>query len=153
MTRIPKPLQSNFFSEEQIQKLFPKEIDYYKQEKENWVVSGEEFEKLLFQWKEDVFPKLQTLYSKREVQAATPHMKRGISLFLSLLFWTNEKPVHLFEWEKQLNSFSLIPFNTIERLKFIMKYPNLYHSMIQLKELMLEMEKLYRKSLIMKKKQ
>lgn len=151
MIPIPKPLQSNFFREEQIQILFAKEFHYYTQEKENWVVSEVEIEQLLYQWKEDVFPILQNLHSKREIQTVIPLMKKGISLFFSLLFWTNEKPVHLNEWEKNLDSFSFIPLNTIERLQFIMKHPNLYHSFIQLKELMSEMEKLYRKSLIMKK--
>jgi hypothetical protein len=104
---------------------------------------------LLADWKK-VKEELEVLYRERDQKSTIDGMKKGISLFIQFLFWTNEQPIN------SSRSFSLEflevkPVNLEERLGFIIARPNLFHSYRQLSELMTEQEKLYAKKNILKK--
>jgi hypothetical protein len=93
---------------------------------------------------------IENLYRQREKSEIIEAMKKGIGLFLQFLYWSNGKPVYL----KELPTFSdlsLKPVNLDERAGFIISRPSLYHSFIQLCELMVEQEKLLAKADTMKK--
>ncbi|MBS4173241.1 YpoC family protein [Bacillus sp. FJAT-49736] len=78
-------------------------------------------------------------------------MLEGISLFLSLLFWSNNNPVHLYDWEKQVKLFAIKPYNCKERLHFILANYRNYSAFIQLSELFLEQQKHFAKKIVMEK--
>lgn len=93
---------------------------------------------------------LDALFSKREISLVLPHMKKGIGLLLEFVYWGNGVPVVLSN-SIDTTKLSIKPVNISERLEFIMKRPSLYHSFIQLSELIGEMNKLYVKQHVMKK--
>lgn len=93
---------------------------------------------------------LQSIFEKRDRKTALLPMKKGISLFLEFLHWANEHPVVLSP-EINFDKLLIKPVNIKERLAFIMARPDLYHSFMQLVELMTEMEKGYNKALAIKK--
>jgi hypothetical protein len=93
---------------------------------------------------------LEDLYRQRKKQGIDEAMKKGMSLFLQYLFWCNGKPVCL----KEFPDFSVLrmkPVNLEERAGFIAARPGLYHSFVQLCELMNEQEKLWAKENVIKK--
>lgn len=104
---------------------------------------------ILFKEWQQVKDQLNLLHHKREQKNIVQIMKKGIGLFIQFLFWSNGKPVQLteplpvFEMEYQ-------PVNVQERLEFVISRPKLFHSFIQLSELMSEQEKHYyvKKSII-----
>lgn len=101
---------------------------------------------LLFQlWKEKEV-KLNTLHDKRERSDVKVHVIGGIALLLQAIFWMNQVPVRsLADWEKEISQLPEIPVNIEERLDFVMKKPELYHSFIQLQQLFTESSKLFYK--------
>ncbi|WML45078.1 YpoC family protein [Neobacillus sp. PS3-40] len=114
-----------------------------------WVSYEEVIPTLLDKWQTEK-DHLKLLHRERDQKNILQSMKKGIGLFIQLLFWSNGEPVQLNE------SFSILelaykPVNVQERLRFIISRPNLFHSYIQLSELMLEQEKQYEKKNIMKK--
>ncbi|WP_227395303.1 YpoC family protein [Jeotgalibacillus aurantiacus] len=79
-------------------------------------------------------------------------MVKGLSLFLTLLFWTNEKYVNVYDWESELDHLEVKIVNPKERIQFVLKRPAVYFSFIQLDEMMTEMHKMAAKKVAMKKK-
>ncbi|PPA71231.1 YpoC family protein [Jeotgalibacillus proteolyticus] len=81
-----------------------------------------------------------------------PLMKRGISVFFMMLFWSNQQPVTLLEWEKPIKGFKVVCLNPIERIAFILKQPNAYFSFLQLHEMMDELHKSSAKHIALNKR-
>ncbi|MED3553602.1 YpoC family protein [Cytobacillus praedii] len=94
--------------------------------------------------------KLEEIFTNRKYKDAIPPMKKGIGLFLQFVYWANGQPVH-FDMPLSSESLKVQPVNLEERISFIMQRPALYHSFIQLNELLIEMEKQYVKHMAMKK--
>lgn len=161
---VPKQLEhSFFFSEEKVswpqnninifcpEIPFIHEIAYYSiiNSYKPWENITESIPVLLNEW-DKLKKDLVKLFETRDKKNTMLPMKRGISFFIELLYWTNEKPVVLVpmiinpEWKYK-------PVNVKERFEFLLSRPNLYHSFIQLSELMAEMEKQYAKKLVIEK--
>lgn len=94
---------------------------------------------------------LETLYRNRDQLTTLQGMKKGIGLFIHFLYWSNDRQVKLNELEP-LGSIEMKPVNLEERLGFIIRRPNLFHSYRQLSELVTEQEKLLAKKNIVKKR-
>ncbi|WP_163100961.1 YpoC family protein [Peribacillus alkalitolerans] len=93
---------------------------------------------------------LKVSFQTRDFQNLLPLMKKGISCCFSILFWQNNQPVNLKNWEHKTTLLYYKPINFIERMGFILSRPKLFHSFIQLSQLMEELTKTYHKSLILK---
>jgi hypothetical protein len=103
---------------------------------------------LLIRW-EEVKKLLAVHFENRETEKALIPMEEGIEIFLSLLTLTNES-----EWNKDESTMMELqwkPVNVLERISFIKKRPTLFHSYIQLSELITEQEKQVKKKLAIKK--
>ena len=94
---------------------------------------------------------LETLYRNRDQQTTLQGMKKGIGLFIHFLYWSNDRQVNLKKLEP-LDRIEMKPVNLEERLGFIIRRPNLFHSYRQLSELITEQEKLFAKKSIVKKR-
>ncbi|WP_299094134.1 YpoC family protein [uncultured Metabacillus sp.] len=80
------------------------------------------------------------------------NMIHSISLFVISLYWANQKPVSsLLPAEMMISQLPLKPANCEERLSFIINKPSGYHSFIQLQQLFSEFEKMFSKSLAIKR--
>ncbi len=105
--------------------------------------------KILVEW-ETTKAQLDQLFRNRDQKNTGEWMEEGVILFLQFLYLTNQEtyiatdpiPYHQFRFK---------PVNIEERLGFIISRPTLFHSYRQLSELMVEQEKLYGKSRIIKK--
>ncbi|MES5954228.1 GTPase [Bacillus fungorum] len=107
---------------------------------------------LLNAWK-NKHEEIATLFRNRSKQEAEGPMILFAAHFLSIVYWLNEQPVHsLNEMEDYTSKLEVQPVNFIERYSFIIKKSNNYHSYIQLAQLYIELEKLYVKKMITKKK-
>ncbi|WP_313798526.1 YpoC family protein [Cytobacillus sp.] len=93
---------------------------------------------------------LEEIFSKRKYKDAIAPMKKGIGLFMEFVYWANELPVH-FGMPLSSECLKVQPVNLGERIGFVIQRPALFHSFIQLNELMTEMEKQYVKHLAIKK--
>lgn len=93
---------------------------------------------------------LEELFVRRDRKQTAEPMKKGISLFWELVYWTNGFPVELSKGFTR-DILNIHPVNLEERLKFIIERPTLYHSFVQLKELISEMEKQSVKQIALKK--
>jgi hypothetical protein len=105
--------------------------------------------KLLRRWKE-INGLLAVHFENRETNNILIPMEEGIEIFLNLLFLTNDN-----EWNKDetaIIGLQYKPVNVMERLLFINKRPTLYHSFIQLSELITEQEKQYNKKKAIQKR-
>lgn len=65
--------------------------------------------------------------------------------FLSILFWSNHRPVQLDNLMDQIKTLETKPLNLDERLEYVLKRGNTYLGFRQLNELMLEQRKLIAK--------
>ncbi|HDR7705078.1 TPA: GTPase [Bacillus thuringiensis] len=93
------------------------------------------------------------LFRNRNKQEAEEPMILFAAHLLSVVYWLNEQPVHsLNEMQINTNKLKVQPVNFMERYSFIIKKPSNYHSYIQLAQLYIEIEKLYVKKMITKKK-
>ncbi|XJZ26013.1 YpoC family protein [Bacillota bacterium Lsc_1132] len=107
-------------------------------------------ENLLLEWQK-IKVRLEEQHRNRNQEEICDLMKKGIALFHQFLLWTNEymddvqKPTPLF------SDLEFKPVNLAERIEFISSRPRLFHSFIQLSELMGEHEKIYQKKQAMKK--
>lgn len=110
----------------------------------------EEFIPLIKNEWDTVKLKLEELFRKRSYKSTIEPMKKGISLFLQFVYWANARPVH-FGMPLLGESLKVQPVNMRERIGFIIQRPALYHSFVQLNELMIEMEKQYVKKMAIKK--
>ncbi|MGG0303966.1 YpoC family protein [Bacillus albus] len=96
---------------------------------------------------------IATLFRNRNKLEAEGPMILFAAHLLSIVYWLNEQPVHsLNEMEDYTSKLEVQPVNFMERYSFIIKKPNNYHSYIQLAQLYIEIEKLYVKKMITKKK-
>lgn len=160
--KIPSELNHSFFFttetlkvEEQIAVEFNSsypfiyEIGFYNgiEMPRPWENPESSIQLLLAKWKE-LRHQLETLFASREFTAAMVPMKWSIAIFIEMLFWTNNKPV-FFPLEK-VQQFDFKPVNVQERLEFIISRPILYHSFVQLSELINEQEKHFTKMLLLK---
>lgn len=113
-----------------------------------WINPEETIPILLIEWQK-VKDQLHSLHHNREHNNIAQIMKKGIGLFLQLLFWSNGHPVQL--KDPSFSQMDFKPVNVQERLEFIISRPKLYHSFVQLTELINEQEKQYVKKNILKK--
>ncbi|WP_338470059.1 hypothetical protein R4Z10_14775 [Niallia sp. XMNu-256] len=97
---------------------------------------------LFSQWQETK-KELQAGFSKRDSSKTEMPMKKGIDLFLKALYWSNRQPVD--SEVQDTDGLKIKPVNIGERLKYILQNSNKYHSFVQLSELFVEMEKVYKK--------
>jgi hypothetical protein len=102
---------------------------------------------LLENW-EQVEKLLSSLFEKRERQNTRSLMEQGLDIFMELLFLTNDMPI---DNDVELSSLKWKPINVTERLSFINRRPELYHSFIQIKELFSEQKKICYKKLAIEK--
>ncbi|MEH7093432.1 YpoC family protein [Neobacillus vireti] len=89
-------------------------------------------------------------FRARDQKDTKEWMEKGINLFLEFLYLTNHE-TFLSSNEISYDQFLYKPVNLEERIDFINSRPGLYHSYRQLSELMLEQEKQFVKSNIIKK--
>lgn len=105
---------------------------------------------ILLEWtalKEEI----RSLFEKRNKDKIPSLMRVGISYLVELLYWSNEQPSILnpkIEYEK----LKIRPVNIEERLEFIISRPNLFHSFMQLSELIIEQEKGFKKAVAINKR-
>lgn len=83
---------------------------------------------------------LEGQFRQREKHTKTG-MLEGIAVFISILFWSNRKPVVLKGLDKELGRLETVPVNIGERLCFILNRPGSYPSFCQLSELIDEQHK------------
>ncbi|MBM6644721.1 YpoC family protein [Bacillus sp. RIT 809] len=96
---------------------------------------------------------IATLFRNRKKQEAEGPMILFAAHVLSVIYWLNEQPVYsLNGMQVNTNKLEVQPVNFMERYSFIIKKPSNYHSYIQLAQLYIEIEKLYVKKMITKKK-
>lgn len=93
---------------------------------------------------------LEDLHHQRQKDGIIEEMRQSVGLFLEYLYWCNGKPVCLNKFP-DFSDLKLKPVNLEERAGFIAARPGLYHSFVQLCELMLELEKLVAKEKVIKK--
>jgi hypothetical protein len=97
----------------------------------------------------DIKEVLQQHFSLRDLSNTSPLMRKGISYFYECLYWCNEQPVVAITCD--FVDLGVKPVNLSERINYILSRPAKYQSFVQLAELFIEMEKLFRKKQIMKK--
>lgn len=68
-------------------------------------------------------------------------VRDGLGLFLSILFWSNGRPVQLQDLNKQLETLTIKPLNIEERLHYILEKGDTYPGFKQWEELFLEQRK------------
>ncbi|WP_379968461.1 YpoC family protein [Ectobacillus sp. sgz5001026] len=106
---------------------------------------------ILQMWKQNK-DSIASLFRQRKRKEAGPPMVTNTARFLSILFWMNETYLSsLQQYTVQIEALRRKPVNVVERLDFILEQPDHYHSFIQLSELYEEVEKLFEKTMIMKK--
>ncbi|CAM4152012.1 hypothetical protein HCA55_00405 [Listeria booriae] len=96
------------------------------------------------QWK-NIAQELDASFKLRE----TPDMaiiRDGVGIYLSMLFWSNRRPVQLDNLEAHMETLEVIPMNLEERLAFVMERPDGYPAFKQLNELVKEQRKLVLKT-------
>lgn len=153
--QVSERLQHGFFYLDSLTPadFFPEENRFYlgMDESMPWKNEEEAVIQIVQEWK-PYMNELTTLFKERKNKEAKPLMIKGISLFIRLLFWSNNESTDLKNLQEKLVQFEAKPVNIVERLQFLMQRPTLYHSFIQLSELMIEQEKIYYKYLVMKKR-
>lgn len=114
-----------------------------------WVAATESIPIILKEW-QSLKVEIESMHRNKEKNDVIQTMKKGISLFMQMLFWSNETPVCL---KVPFNFSDLIykPMNVEERITFTLERPGLFHSYIQLTELFIEQEKLFFKKIVIKK--
>lgn len=104
---------------------------------------------LLDKWK-GLCRDITVSFQNRKGKADKNQMLFSIGLYLLIIHWLNNSPL-----KANLQSFSSFlykPINIEDRISFILKKPEQYHSFIQLQELFLETEKLFYKRKAMSNK-
>ncbi|WP_428908902.1 YpoC family protein [Niallia sp. Krafla_26] len=107
-----------------------------------WTLPNETVPFLFSEWNH-LKMELQEGFTKRDLSRTEIPMKKGIELFLKALYWSNLQSVN--DNMDSMDRLTVKPINIRERLAYIIKTPNKFHSFIQLSELFVEMEKLFRK--------
>ncbi|CAM4102348.1 GTPase [Bacillus manliponensis] len=108
--------------------------------------------KVLNVWKEEKTA-IGTLFRNRNRKAARQPIIHFAAHILSIVHWLNETPViNIKQLEDHVKELQVKPVNFTERYVYIIEHPDHYHAFIQLVQLYEEMEKLYAKTLLMKKR-
>ncbi len=103
-------------------------------------------------WK-DKKEDISIFFRNRKRKEARKPMIHFAAHLLSILYWLNGQPVSgLKDIKNNIDELQIKPINFMERYSFIIEQPNHYHSYIQLAQLYVEIEKLYAKKIIIKKK-
>ncbi|CEG27621.1 YpoC family protein [Bacillus sp. B-jedd] len=150
---VPVALDHPFFKELILQNLsinsghpteevyFIHEMEYYHNKTVHgpWLDAGKSIPRLLKDW-QDIKVELNSLYKLRRKEEIRRSMKKGISLFLQFLFWSNGVPVILQNLPK-VGELAIKPANCEERIAFLIERPDGFHSFIQLGELIDEQKK------------
>lgn len=161
--KIPKQLQFHLFShtEEGFERgevrnqlcLYPPfihEVAYYEQLQafQPWIKENvQDSVKLLFsEWKRRK-ESIEQYVQIRNADGIREEMVLSVQLFIECLYWVNEQPVN-FEQGLIHPNIHIHPFNVEDRLTFILKRMNGYHSYKQLEELFKELEKQFAIKLI-----
>lgn len=133
-----------------IKPAFLHEANYYhnKETYQPWNKANfqECVKKIIQEWKQ-LREELQQFVMERNTSKLQTGLTLGMEYFLECLYWINEKPVVLTDGlvDKGLE---IKPFNLDDRLQFILKRMNGYHSYKQLDELFKELEKQFAIKLI-----
>ncbi|PFJ12133.1 GTPase [Bacillus cereus] len=123
-----------------------------KKHYEPWNEIEKSIPAMLNVWK-NKHEEIATLFRNRKKQEAERPMILFAAHLLSVVYWLNEQPVHrLNEMQVNVDKLELQPVNFMERYSFIIKKTSNYHSYIQLVQLYIEIEKLYVRKMITKKK-
>jgi len=153
--QVSEPLQHEFFYLDSLTPVdfFPEENRFYLgiDTSMPWKTEKVGVIQIVHAW-QPYLNELTEMFKKRKNKETKPLMVKGISLFIRLLFWSNHEPTDLKNLQEKLELFEAKPVNIVERLQFLMQRPTLYHSFIQLSELMIEQEKIYYKYLVMQKR-
>ena len=122
---------------------FPYEYFYYKNKDlyKPWEDFSSIREQLTEEWSK-IVEHLEVLFSNRQKNEIKPSMLKGIVLYISLLYWSNQSPVDLSDFPESLKDIKGKSVNIEERLLFIMARPYFYPSFMQLKSLMEEQIKI-----------
>jgi hypothetical protein len=96
--------------------------------------------KLVFDKWRQLKQEIQLFVKERDSNRLQQGLTIGVEYFLECLYWVNEKPV-TFKNGLVDPSLEVKPFNLEDRLQFILKRLNGYHSFKQLDELYKELEK------------
>lgn len=122
---------------------FPYEYFYYKnvERYRPWEDFWNVREQITKEWAE-VVQRLEVMFSNREKNEIKPYMLKGIVLYISLMYWSNQVPVNLREFPGCLKELKGKPVNVEERLPFIMTRPYFFPGFMQLKSLMEEQIKI-----------
>ncbi|MEA3319070.1 MAG: hypothetical protein U9Q88_03500 [Bacillota bacterium] len=117
-----------------------------------WEMPSDSIPHILTSWKKKEIL-LNSLHEVRNRKEAREQILLPIAWFLQLLFWMNAQPVRgLFDWKKEVERLKWKPINVDERLEFVIKKPEMYHSFIQLQQLYTECAKLFYKMKALEKK-
>lgn len=93
------------------------------------------------------------LFRNRNRAATRQPMIHFAAHLLSIVHWLNETPVNnIKKMEERVEKLKVKPVNFTERYVYIIQQPDHYHAFIQLVQLYEEIEKLYVKTLLMKKR-
>ncbi|MFS0781423.1 YpoC family protein [Bacillus sp. 1P06AnD] len=132
---------------------FPYELLFYmgKNGYKPWEHTEEAVPALFEYWK-GLHAQLEELFRARKAKETAPLMRKGIACCFSSLFWINEMPVMLEGWEAEAASLPFANVNFSERMGFILQRPALYQSFKTLEQIMIELEKVFARSLIKKKR-
>lgn len=117
------------------------EMEYYHNKTDHgpWLDTGKCIPSILNEW-QNVKMELNSHFKQRNRDQIRGSMKKGISLFLQFLFWSNGFPVILRKLPK-VGELPIKPINCEERIAFLIERPDGFHSFIQLGELMEEQKK------------
>lgn len=124
---------------------FLHEANYYhnKAVYQPWNIANfPECVKLVFDKWRQLKQELQLFAKERDSYRLQQVLTIGVEYFIECLYWLNEKPV-TFKNGLVDPSLEVKPFNLEDRLQFILKRLNGYHSFKQLDELFKELEKQY----------
>ncbi|NLP50331.1 YpoC family protein [Bacillus sp. RO1] len=145
----------NFDSKDIIEVPFKYDIAYYLGVAPNqlpWEMTSDSIPHILTGWKEKEIL-LNSLHEVRDRKEARRQILLPIAWFLQLLFWMNGQPVRgLTDLKTEVGRLKWKPINVDERLDFVFKKPEMYHSYIQLQQLYNESAKLFYKMKALEKK-
>ncbi|WP_163654088.1 YpoC family protein [Listeria sp. PSOL-1] len=81
-----------------------------------------------------------SLEKKEKPSSST--VRDALGIFISVLFWSNGRPVQLMDLWDQIETLVIQPLNLAERLAYVLERGDTFLGYSQLKELMLEQRKL-----------
>ncbi|RDU36379.1 hypothetical protein DRW41_12640 [Neobacillus piezotolerans] len=131
--------------------LFSNEISHYSGRggKRPWNEPRQSVQSLYSGWV-GLEEEISEAFKKRDKSAIRASMRKGTGLFLHLLFWSNGQAVTLARFP-DISGLTVKPANCGERIQFLVDRPELFHSFIQLRELMDEQYKHFLVNLTKKK--